>query len=87
MLGPGPKRRRFGACKGGCIDVVSVVIGAAHVIAALLAKELALALDKAGRADRTPEHRLVLLPARGLFGFVHVADYSGFSRRDTIGAS
>src|SRR5690348_6894453 len=71
MLGPGPKRRRLGAWSGGYI-IVSVIVSAAHVIAALFAVELALALRQPRRADRTPDHRLLVLLARGQrLGFAH----------------
>ena len=50
--------------------VVSVIIRAAHVVAALFTEELALALRQPGRADRAPDHRLLVLPAHGRrFGF------------------
>jgi hypothetical protein len=72
---------------GGYI-VVSVIVGAAHEIAALLTKELALAWSEARRTNRTPEHRLVLLLARdGRFGFAHPADYIGFDPCATIKAT
>jgi hypothetical protein len=57
---------------GGYIDVVSVIVRAAHVVAALLAEQLALSLREPGRADGTPEHRLILLLRRyRRFRFVH----------------
>jgi hypothetical protein len=76
MLGPGPKRRRLGAWMGGYIKVVSVIVGAAHVVAAPFAEELTFALAETRRTDRTPEHRFVLLLTRHRrFRFAHPADY------------
>jgi hypothetical protein len=79
MLGPGPKRRRRGAWSGGYI-VFSVVIGAAHIVAALLAKELALPPGEPFGADRAVQHGLIFLfPNSRLFRFVH--DDLDYNRR------
>src|SRR5437899_2940176 len=56
-----PRRKRS---RSSAREFISVVIGAAHEIAALLALQLASPGREAGRAYRAVEHRLLLLARR-----------------------
>src|ERR1700687_2686990 len=53
-----PRRNRSSSSASS--PIVSIVIGAAHVVAALFTEELAFYFGKPAAADRTVEHRFVL---------------------------
>jgi hypothetical protein len=55
------------------LPLVLIIVGARHVIAALLAVEFALALGQPPAANRTKQHRLAL------------ARMAGFRRRLSLG--
>src|SRR6266852_1883240 len=56
-----PRRKRSRSSAREFIGFASIVIGAAHEIAALFTQQLAFPPGQMGRADRAVEHRLLVL--------------------------